>query len=365
MSTLLVLRERLKKIYAAYSAYILKILQLLMGLLLFGLINSNVGFMKIASSILSTVGLSVICAFFPMIVMVIAATVLILVHFYALSMPIAVVSGAIFLLMYIFYFRFSPGKAWLVLVSALAFGLKIPFVVPVVFGLMGTVVWIVPAVCGIIAFYMVYFVKASSTALQSADAEGMVEGVMSFTRQVLANKEMWLMAMAAVIGILIVNTVKNRSVDHAWKIASAAGVSACFVIAAAGNIVLGLDLSYVVMILSSVAGLAAGLILELLFFAVDYSRTEHIQFEDDEYYYYVKAVPKIGVPVPEKRVKRITERHVQEEDSLQSPDRAKEERGKSRSEKQDSSLDRTTDEILLTRSLSKELGLDRNSEEHE
>ena len=31
-----------------------------------------------------------------------------------------------------------------------------------------------------------------------------------------------------------------------------------------------------------------------------------VQFEDDEYYYYVKAVPKMAVAVPEKRVKRIT-----------------------------------------------------------
>ena len=101
MSTLLVWRERLRKLYAGYSLYILKILQLLLGLLLFGMINSNIGFMEKASSIFCTAGLAVICTFFPMIVMVLAAAVLILVHFYALSMPIAVVSLVLFLLMYI------------------------------------------------------------------------------------------------------------------------------------------------------------------------------------------------------------------------------------------------------------------------
>ena len=49
-----------------------------------------------------------------------------------------------------------------------------------------------------------------------------------------------------------------------------------------------------------------GLVLEIIFFAVDYSKCESLQFEDDEYYYYVKAVPKMAVAVPEKRVKRIT-----------------------------------------------------------
>ena len=40
-------------------------------------------------------------------------------------------------------------------------------------------------------------------------------------------------------------------------------------------------------------------------FNLDYSRTEKVQFEDDEYYYYVKAVPKVTVTTPEHKVKKI------------------------------------------------------------
>ena len=365
MSNLLVLRERLKKIYAAYSMYILKVLQLLLGLILFGAINSNIGFMKPASSALCTVGLAVICTFLPMIVMVLAAAALVLVHFYALSLPIAAVSLVIFLIMYIFYFRFTPDKAWLILIPALAFGLKIPFVVPVIFGLLGTPAWIVPAACGTIAYYMVHFVKASSAALQSAGGESMYESLMSFTRQVVASREMWLMVMAVVIATLVVNAVRTRSVDHAWKIASAAGAVLCIVVSSAGNIALKLNYSYVIIIVSAVLGIIVGLLLEVVFFSVDYSRTEHIQFEDDEYYYYVKAVPKIGVPVPEKKVKRITGQQAEEGKTAGQDDSGERGRKKDagsapgKSEKPGELKDRTTDEILLTRSLSRELGLDQ------
>ena len=97
MSTLLVWKEQLQKIYAKYSTYIMKALQaLILGLCVFGLINSNIGFMKAASSIVCTVGLSAVCAFLPLVVMVIAATLLVLLHFYTLSMPIALVSLANF-----------------------------------------------------------------------------------------------------------------------------------------------------------------------------------------------------------------------------------------------------------------------------
>lgn len=343
MSTLFVWRERLQKIYAKYSTYILKGLQLILGLILFGLINANIGFMKTASSIFCTAGLAVVCTFFPMIVMVTAAAILILIHFYTVSLPIAAVSLVIFLIMYIFYFRFTPGKAWFVLLAALAFGLKIPLVIPIVFGLMGTPVWIVPAACGVISYYMVDYVKDSAAALRSTDADGLINSLMSFTKQVLTGREMWLMVATVVIGILVVNLIRSRAVDHAWKIASAAGAVVCLIIALAGNIALNTEISYVEIVISAVLGIAAGLVLEFLFFSVDYSRTENIQFEDDEYYYYVKAVPKVGVAVPEKEVKHIT------------GDKAKEKS----EEVSEEAANTNTEEILLTRSLSKELGLDQ------
>ena len=64
-----------------------------------------------------------------------------------------------------------------------------------------------------------------------------------------------------------------------------------------------------------------GLVLEFFLFSVDYSRTEHIQYEDDEYYYYVKAVPKMSVAAPEKMVKRINERrNPDEKESEEEPE---------------------------------------------
>ena len=219
---------------------------------------------------------------------------------------------------------------------------------------------------------MVHFVKISATALKNADASSMVDSLMSFTRQVLANKEMWVMVMIAVIGILIVNAVRNRPVDHAWKLASAAGAAACVIAGAAGNMLLDLNVSYTVLIVSAALGLVLGFVLEFLFLSVDYSRTENMQFEDDEYYYYVKAVPKIGVPVPEKTVKHITEHQSQETIVMDSAvqDQTAHQKGSGqdeqiRREMTDQEVGRETDEILLTRSLSRELGLDRENENRE
>ena len=72
-----------------------------------------------------------------------------------------------------------------------------------------------------------------------------------------------------------------------------------------------------------------------MIFSVDYSRTQRMQFEDDEYYYYVKAVPKIVVSAPEKTVKKINERQEWSQ--------------------------KETEEELLKQSLNKELGMENNS----
>ena len=75
------------------------------------------------------------------------------------------------------------------------------------------------------------------------------------------------------------------------------------------------NLSIVGLIVGSVVSAALAKALEFFVFNVDYSRTEYVQFEDDEYYYYVKAVPKNTVAVPQKRVKtiRVPEKAVREQ----------------------------------------------------
>lgn len=347
MSTLLVWKEQLQKIYGRFSIYIVKALQFVLGLCVFGLINSNLGFMKPASSMLCTLGLSAVCAFLPPIVMVVAATILILLHFYTLSAPIALVSLVIFLIMYIFYFRFTPKKAWLILLTPVAFAFKIPFVIPVAFGLLGTPVYVVPAALGTIVYYVLHYVKSSSSALKGGTASGMVESLMAFAKQSLTNKEMWVMVLAVTVSLLIVYAVRTRSVNHAWKIGAGAGSIAAIVIGAAGNVTLNVHLSYGTMVLGGLFAFAAGLVLEFLFFSVNYSSTERMRFEDDEYYYYVKAVPKIVVSAPEVSVKHIN--------ASQPRGGPVEPAGKGGENQVDHAT--AADDILLTRSLTKELGL--------
>jgi hypothetical protein len=48
------------------------------------------------------------------------------------------------------------------------------------------------------------------------------------------------------------------------------------------------------------------LLVEFFCFMVDYTRIESVQFEDDDYYYYVKAVPKVTVSDSVRTVKTFS-----------------------------------------------------------
>ncbi|MDD2979713.1 MAG: MARVEL domain-containing protein [Hespellia sp.] len=308
MSTLLVYKEQLQALYAKYAQYINKVLQFILALLVFGLINSNIGYMKLVSSAIATIGLSVICAFLPLIVLVVLASALILVQMFSLSLAALAVTGLVFFIMYVFYFRFTPDKAWIVLLTPIAFALKIPYVIPIALGLVGTPVCAVPVACGTIVYYMLHYVKTSSATLKGSGAASMIANITTFAKQLFQNKEMWVMTAALVLSLVVVNFIRTKSADHSWRIAVGAGVILNIVIVVIGDVTFNIHIAYLPLILTNILAVGVGLAMEFLFFTVDYTRTERMQFEDDEYYYYVKAVPKITISVPEKTVKKINER---------------------------------------------------------
>lgn len=308
MDMIYVFRGRIQELYAKNSKVFDKIFQFILAIVTFTVINHNVGFMKAVASPVASLALAVICTFLPLMVTVIMATVLILAHMFALSIGMLAVTAVIFLIMYIFYLRLTPKKALIVLLTPLAFFLKVPYIIPVACGLVATPISLIAISCGTIVYYMLEYVKKSSVNIENVGAKGMLTQVTKYVQQVFQNKEMWIIIVAFIICFFVVFTLRRTSMDHAWKVAIVAGAVANVIVIVAGDIALGVHTSYGTLIGGNIGAIVIGLILELFLFSVDYARSENLQFEDDEYYYYVKAIPKVSVATPEKTVKRINER---------------------------------------------------------
>ena len=66
------------------------------------------------------------------------------------------------------------------------------------------------------------------------------------------------------------------------------------------------------MILGNLASMLAVQVYQFFRLALNYASVENLQFEDEEYYYYVRAVPKISVAEPDKSVKKFSVRRFAE-----------------------------------------------------
>ena len=308
MSKILEIKGYLVKYYGKYSKYIDKIWQFILAFLTFTYISKNIGFSAVAANPIMTVILSVICMLLPLPVTVVLATLVILFQILNVSLGMAIVAFGLFVILYALYFRYTPDKVFLLVIVPVAFMLEIPVVIPIALGLVGGPAYILPISAGTMVHYLVQYVKNNATFLQSAEQTKLLEQSIQYAQRFLTNPDMWCVIVAFAVTLLLVYGVRKLSVDYSWEIAMIAGVLGNINVMAYGYIILEIKISYLSLILGSIASIIVAMIMKLFFFSVAYTRTEYLQFEDDEYFYYVKAVPKVSVAIPEKTVKRINER---------------------------------------------------------
>ncbi|MCM1192297.1 MAG: hypothetical protein NC123_06625 [Butyrivibrio sp.] len=310
MTGLLEIRERIKMLYSRYEVFILPIVKFLFALIVLNTLNGKIGYMTRLDNIAIVLIVSLMCSFLPTGCIVMFGAVFSLLHLYALSMEVALVGLCMFLVMFLLFFRFSPKDSVLVLVTPLLCAMKIPYVVPIAAGLLCSPASVVSVGCGVAVHYFFQTVLASAPALGTMEDSDAIAKLRLIIDGIIKNKEMLVVIAAFAITILVVYLIRRMSFDHVWTIAMVAGAMTDIVILLVGDLVYDINLSVGFALLGSLLALAVAKVIEFFRFCVDYSRTEKVQFEDDEYYYYVKAVPKMTVSAPAKTVKRInTQRH--------------------------------------------------------
>lgn len=314
MTALLEMKERLKQFYGRYSLYIMVGIRFITAFIVFTLINQNIGFMTKLKNPAISLMIALLCAFLPQNTIIFCSAVLILLHLYTASLEFALVVLVVFLILLLLYYRFSPKYSFVLLLTPVAFVLKIPYLIPLIMGLIATPVAAVPVSFGIIVYYLLYYVKQSAGTLTGTEIDSTVQKYVYVIEHALKSPQMYLMIVAFTVTIIAVYLIRRLSVDYAWTIAVFSGCLIDVLILLTGDFILDVTLEIVWLFLGSLISIIIAWLLQFFVFSVDYSRTEYVQFEDDEYYYYVKAVPKMSITKRDKTVKRINpQRKVREE----------------------------------------------------
>lgn len=305
MTGLLEIREKLKLFYSRYEPFILPVVRFLLAFVVLNTVNSQLGYMSQLDNIAAVLIVALLCSFLPVGVIVFFGMLFSLAHMFALSMEVALVGVCLYLLMYLLFFRFSPKYSLVVVLTPLLFMMRIPYVVPVAAGLLCGPSTAVSVGCGVAVYYLFETVKKIAPNIETMGEDDMMGKIRLMIDGIVGNRTMMVMIVSFAITVLVVYLIRRMSIDYSWTIAAVAGVMTNVVILLIGDLIYDINMSVLGALLGSALAILAAKVIEFFRFCLDYSRKEKVQFEDDEYYYYVKAIPKITVAMPTRTVKRI------------------------------------------------------------
>jgi hypothetical protein len=305
MTSLLEFKQYIKRFYIKYETYITYVWKFLLALVSIMVINNKLGYMDALTNIAIVMMASLLCAILPPNFIVFVAAAFIIGHLYSLAVECALIALVIFLLMFLLYFRFSPKDTLAVLLTPVFFFLHIPYVMPLAMGLLGTPASVVSVSFGLVISYMISYFSSNATSFGSDGVEEAANEFSNIISGIVGNKAMVVMIVSFAVALVLVYIIRRSSVDNSWKIAIAAGSISLIIFTLIGDIMSDTQISIPGVIFGTIISAVLMLVLEFFAFNLDYSRTEKVQFEDDEYYYYVKAVPKVTVATPERKVKKI------------------------------------------------------------
>ncbi len=305
MRSLLEIREQIKRIFSYYEFAIVPVLKFMLAFLTLSMVSGEMGYMHQLDNLGLVLIASLMCSFLPNGFIILFAVVISLAHMYALSLEVAIVGFAIYLILFLLFFRFSAKDSLVVIFTALCSAVGIPCVIPVAVGLLTGPDVIFAVACGLIGYHMLHHVVVNAPAINAMGDEEVTAKVRMVIDGILKNKDLLIMIIAFSVTIIVVYIIRRLSVEYSWTIAMITGVILNLVILLVGDLIYDTNIALGGAVLGSVLAVVLGKILEFFRFSVDYSRVENVQFEDDEYYYYVKAIPKMTVTAPAKTVKTI------------------------------------------------------------
>ena len=305
MATLLEFKGFIRRFYARYDVYVKMASKFILALINFLLLNSKVGFMQQLRSPLIAAALALICALLPLNTTVVLAGIVLIAHAYALSLEVCAVTAGLLAVMYLLYFRISSKYGILLVITPICFMLGIPYVVPLLGGLLFGPAAAVPAGCGAVIYYLINYMSQNTASLGTGEIDSGATKVASLVESLIANRELFICVLAMIFTVLVVYFIRRLSVDHSWELAIGIGTVVNIVLHLMGALLPGVTVGIVALLIGSAASAALAFTVKFFVFSVDYTRTERVQFEDDEYYYYVKAVPKNVIAEPKKTVKKI------------------------------------------------------------
>ncbi len=304
MNNFIRLRDRIRKLILSKEMLFIRLWH---GIIAFaGLlcIKNNFGYQKTVSQIWVSLLLTVACAFLPMPGVAVVLMIVLLVDLAALSTEVAIVALALIVAGYLLCAYFHSKNAYNMATVPICYCFHAPYVMALGTGLMCNINELVSILCGTITSYYLHIIKLNATSILDETSNVSVTNLL--VEQMIQSRAFYFFLVAMVAMYLVVYYLRLSPIRMSWLVANGTGVLVEFIIMLAGFLLTNQRDQILGLVLGNLLVLAVGFVLNYFVLDLDYSRIEKVQFEDDDYYYYVTAVPKIRIVEEAKEVKTFT-----------------------------------------------------------
>lgn len=310
MNTLIKFRTKVEEFYIAHrrvAGYILRAVILFLCMLI---ISSYIGFNEFLSQTWVVAILALVLAFIPIRFIMMAVVAYTAVQIFYLSIGIGVVTTVILVVMYLLYFRFAGQYGYLLMLLPLLYFIRLPLVAVLVLAALGPAISVITVIFGTVFYYLIHYIDVHAVVFASTTGSAEFEKAEMLLQGLFTNSEFLTMLIVMFVVFMIVHFVKRANYSHSYELAIAVGTGVYIVMALGSELLFG-AMTTTKLLTYCIGGLISGALAILLTDVIkplDYSRTETVEFEDDEYNYYVKAVPKTAFKSETVSVKKINKR---------------------------------------------------------
>lgn len=302
------IRVLLITIYKKYERFILPIFKFIVSLILFIKLNNFLNYNEAINNAIFNTILSLIVTFIPGNWLVIILFFLITSHLLFVSLEVSAIVVSVMLVIMLMYIRIFPKLGYYIVAVPLFYSIGIPFAIPIFAGLFSGPVAIIPISIGVVIYYFSGYLS-SIIELQSNSIADLPNTLINMYQLIvntlLTDKAMILSLIIFIIVTLITYFIIQFEIDYVWYIAIVTSGVVNIIAFILGKILLNADINTIGLIIGSIFSIILVSAVQFLRICLDYSRAEKVQFEDEDYYYYVKTVPKIKISKTEKKIKRI------------------------------------------------------------
>lgn len=305
MTRLLEIKAIIVGIYKKFDYLINPFVKFIVSLIIIVKLNTFFGYSPVFAKLGVNLIIAILAAFLPsswfllMLIAVVAA------QLFTVSLEVTAIVVVMMLVVYFLFARLQPKYAILIMLTPLLYSMKLVYLLPLFAGLFLGIPSIIPIAVGVgvyrVASYLPKILEMKvegSTLFETPDI--MINMYKSMMNIVLKDRELYLTIAVFAITIILMHFLKQLDMDYIWYMTIGVGAVTMLVLFVLGNVVLKADMGVLGIFFGIVFSSAMMVVIQFFRFSLDYKRAEKLQFEDDEYYYYVRTIPKIKATMNSK-----------------------------------------------------------------